>query len=157
MRGRVTSFQVDKYYGFIKGDDGEDYFVHLNDVDGRQALARHQLVSFEATATPKGPRARSVAPGPMPQQVPEYPRRFISTEKLEVPGFFVARFIQHCWYEARDPRQARAGLEHRAWQSGANAIIGRTLHKYSKRRNLANHRYTMHRFSGQAVILQKDH
>lgn len=157
MKGHVTSFLAEKGYGFIRGDDGEDYFVHRDDVSGPRDLVKRQRVRFETTATPKGLRARSVVPGPMPVPMPEYSDRFISTERVEVRGFVIARYVmQNCWYEARNPHQAKEGLNHHARMLGANAVIGRRLHKYSKRQFfLSSYRYTMHRFYGHAVILQK--
>lgn len=30
IRGTITDFKVKRRYGFIRGDDGKDYFFHVN-------------------------------------------------------------------------------------------------------------------------------
>jgi len=71
MNGVVKSFLSDKRYGFIRGEDGKDYFFHKEDVDrptwdniglawsdGDQRAVR---VSFNPVKSPKGTRANSIS------------------------------------------------------------------------------------------------
>ena len=54
-------FYVDRGFGFIETPDGSaDTFVHMFDVQGREALRPGMRVSFLSSVTDKGPRARSV-------------------------------------------------------------------------------------------------
>lgn len=57
MRGIVKTYLPEKQYGFIKGDDGKDYFFHYssfvnkNDVD---KVYEDLYLDFEQKATPRG-------------------------------------------------------------------------------------------------------
>jgi cold shock CspA family protein len=45
MFGTVTKYFRDKGYGFIRGDDGESYFIHRSKLDG-EYIERGYYVSF---------------------------------------------------------------------------------------------------------------
>jgi len=65
MNGTVIRVMSDKGYGFIKGDDGKEYFFHRQDLqDGMfdemcmdAERGQRILVVFESVPSPKGPRA----------------------------------------------------------------------------------------------------
>lgn len=48
-KGTVKWFNNAKGYGFIAGEDGEDYFVHYTGIagDGYKSLTEGQTVTFE--------------------------------------------------------------------------------------------------------------
>lgn len=56
--GKVKWFG-EKGYGFILGDDGNEYFVHYSgiDKDGYKVLETDQRVEFDIEATDKGKKA----------------------------------------------------------------------------------------------------
>jgi len=60
--GTVKWFNESKGFGFIEADEGEDVFVHFSAIegDGFRTLQEGQRVEFEATSSPKGPRAERV-------------------------------------------------------------------------------------------------
>ncbi len=60
--GEVTWFNERKGFGFIKGDDGLELFVHYTEItrDGFQTLEPGQRVSYEVTDKDRGPRAVEV-------------------------------------------------------------------------------------------------
>lgn len=63
MNGAITSFLPGKGYGFIHGDDGQDYFFHVRDlVGGSAAASLHDgmRLRFDPIPTAKGYRAKSV-------------------------------------------------------------------------------------------------
>ena len=69
MVGKVSNIIMNKKFGFITGDNGQEYFFHCTDLTvDWDVLANKFLtegggkvkVSFEATKTPKGPRAKVV-------------------------------------------------------------------------------------------------
>lgn len=63
MNGTVKRLVKDKKFGFIKGEDGSEYFFHQSAL--RAGAAFDQLregdeVTFEEEASAKGPRASEV-------------------------------------------------------------------------------------------------
>lgn len=60
MEGIVKWFNSRKGYGFIKGDDGEDYFVHYTALEKGTFLRENDKVEFTAAQTDKGKQAQNV-------------------------------------------------------------------------------------------------
>ncbi len=49
MEGKVKWFDAAKGYGFIEGNDGQDYFVHFSEIRkaGYKSLEEDEAVSFD--------------------------------------------------------------------------------------------------------------
>jgi len=60
MKGKVKWFDPQKGYGFIQKEDGQDIFVHMNDLEGGISLNEGDEVEFEVGEGPKGPKAVNV-------------------------------------------------------------------------------------------------
>ena len=67
MNGTIVRLVADKGYGFIKGEDGKDYFFHKMEFSGffedmvvDVQNGRKVLVKFESVHSDKGPRASDV-------------------------------------------------------------------------------------------------
>ena len=62
MNGTIRTLRVDKGFGFIKADGGNEYFFHQSAIygEGIQDLREGDSVDFEVGQGPKGPRAESV-------------------------------------------------------------------------------------------------
>ena len=61
MLGRVKWFDAYKGYGFIAGDDGEDYFAHFSEVkEERKRLFEAEEVEFEGERNNKGLHAVNI-------------------------------------------------------------------------------------------------
>lgn len=62
IKGFVKSFNNDKGFGFIKADDGKDYFVHFSSIDGKgfKCLDAGEQVTFVPNKTEKGLNATQV-------------------------------------------------------------------------------------------------
>ena len=58
--GTVARWLDQKGFGFIKGEDGKDIFVHNSDIEGKNSLREGEKVEFEVTEGDKGPRAVKV-------------------------------------------------------------------------------------------------
>ena len=60
--GKVKWFNSEKGFGFITGDNGQDYFVHFRSIvgDGYRSLDEGQTVEFEVQETDKGMQAVNV-------------------------------------------------------------------------------------------------
>jgi cold shock protein len=66
MTGTIKKITRDRGFGFITGDEGQDYFFHQSELQGGLTFAQlkeGQPVVFEARQTEKGPRAAGVNPG----------------------------------------------------------------------------------------------
>jgi CspA family cold shock protein len=59
MQGQVDWFDEAKGFGFIKGDDGNDVFVHFSEVDrqGFKTLHQGERVEYETRKDDGGPKA----------------------------------------------------------------------------------------------------
>lgn len=60
MKGTVKWFNRKKGYGFIQGEDGEEYFVHFTAVPRGVFLRENDEVSFEPTESERGKQAKDV-------------------------------------------------------------------------------------------------
>ena len=60
--GRIKWFNNEKGYGFIKGENDEDIFVHYTAIkqDGYKSLSEGQIVEYELLETEKGLQAINV-------------------------------------------------------------------------------------------------
>ncbi len=60
MDGKVKFFSDDKNFGFIIGDNDEEYFVHSTQVLGDTMLEKDDKVEFEVVEGQKGLAANNV-------------------------------------------------------------------------------------------------
>jgi CspA family cold shock protein len=60
IEGSVKWFSRDKGYGFIAGDDGNEYFVHNSALAPGTFIRDNDKVSFEPAEGDKGKQARNV-------------------------------------------------------------------------------------------------
>ena len=60
MNGKVKFFNQEKRFGFITGDDGKDYFVHISSVENEENLNENDEVEFEPGSNDRGPMAQNV-------------------------------------------------------------------------------------------------
>jgi len=60
MEGTVNWFNIKKGYGFVKGEDGQDYFVHYSSLPKDVFLREGDKISFEAAKTEKGKQAKNI-------------------------------------------------------------------------------------------------
>lgn len=80
-KGRVKWFNAEKRYGFIAQESGEDVFVHISDIEGREPLLEGDVVEFEVGRSDKGPKAirvcRVAARAEGPEPVREKPYGYV--------------------------------------------------------------------------------
>ena len=65
MTGTIKKLTRDRSFGFIRAEDGVDYFFHQNELRGGlvfEDIKEGETVRFETKATEKGPRALEIWP-----------------------------------------------------------------------------------------------
>jgi len=60
MKGKVKFFNASKGFGFIAGEDGQDYFVHQSGLNAGVTLRENDSVEFEGAQGDRGLKAQNV-------------------------------------------------------------------------------------------------
>jgi len=60
VNGTVARWLDGKGYGFIKGEDGNDIFVHCSEIQGKESLREGEKVEFDVIEGPRGLKAVKV-------------------------------------------------------------------------------------------------
>lgn len=62
MQGKVKFFSKTKGWGYIKADDGKEYFVHYSQIqiEGFKSLKRNDIVSFEISEPDENNRIQAI-------------------------------------------------------------------------------------------------
>ena len=61
MNGNVKFFNEMKGFGFIAGEDGKEYFVHLTGLNAGVRLREKDAVTFDVEQGERGPKAVNVS------------------------------------------------------------------------------------------------
>jgi CspA family cold shock protein len=60
MKGTVKWFNASKGFGFIEGEDGEDYFVHQTAINDDKNFRDDDKVTFDPVEGERGKQAQNV-------------------------------------------------------------------------------------------------
>ncbi len=159
MKGTIKTYLPEKNYGFIRGDDGKDYFFHESEFLDKShigKLCEEAFVNFDQQATPKGYKAKKCSLI-NPSEVLTYvtPGEFIAAKSSGVRGWDViehGNWIVH-GVSSDSPDAAKRDVIDRATRIGANALID--LEYYKTTGSSGNYNYSIHNFRGRAVTLAK--
>ncbi len=159
MDGTVSSYLASKGYGFIRGDDGRDYFLHAADFAGDCAPIEGQRLAFEETATPRGYRARKARAlgqaGPVRYLVPE---SIMHSRGSDIPGWETLQASQWTVHGSsrESPDDAQDELLGRASSLGANGVVLLAYYKTTGSEagtGRGVHRFTIHNFKAHPVMI----
>ncbi|HEB56298.1 MAG TPA: cold shock domain-containing protein [Gammaproteobacteria bacterium] len=166
VNGIIRSYVPTKNYGFIKGQDGKDYFFHLQDLEDRSQgslVAEGLAVEFDPEPTPKGYKAlswRIIRPSEVRYKEPDC---VLLSKCEEIPGWVIldkSRWIIH-GSASGSPDNAKQSLKARAMAIGANAVLSMTYYKTTgaepSNAGSGTHYFTIHNFRGIAAFAGKPH
>lgn len=164
MKGTIKTYLPEKKYGFIKGDDGKDYFFHENEFIKKNQISRlceEVYVNFDQQATPKGYKATNCTLI-NPSEVSTYviPDEFIASRLNGVRGWEVVEHGQWIVHgtSRNSPDEAKRNVINNARRISANALINLEYYKTTGSEagtGRGTHHFTIHNFRGRAVILAK--
>jgi cold shock protein len=60
VEGTVKFFNTRKQFGFITGEDGKEYFVHISGIKGGSSINQGDKVTFNVVDGERGPKAENV-------------------------------------------------------------------------------------------------
>tara|TARA_B100000029_G_scaffold166802_1_gene163008 strand:+ start:1046 stop:1240 length:195 start_codon:yes stop_codon:yes gene_type:complete len=60
LSGRIKIWDQGKGWGFIEGDDGEDYFLNIKNIRIGQTIREGSQVKFDTEESNRGPQAVNV-------------------------------------------------------------------------------------------------
>ena len=147
----------DKGYGFIEGDDRNDYFFRkesFTDATQIDKIGDGAFVTFDERATPKGYRADRlslVSPAHVATFV--LPDEVVISKTDRLPGWELLEIGDWVVHGAsRDsPDQAKRELQRNARRVGANALLG--VEYYKSTGAQGNYRFTVHNFRGRVAAV----
>jgi len=159
MKGTIKTYLPEKKYGFIKGDDGKDYFFHESEFRDKSHIGKiceEAFVNFDQQATPKGYKAKNCSLI-NPSEVLTFvtPDEFITSRSNSVRGWDIIEYghwIVH-GTSSDSPDAAKRDVIDSATRIGANALIN--LEYYKTTGSSGNYNYTIHNFRGRPVTLAK--
>ena len=61
LTGTLKKWEEGKGWGFIEGDDGEDYFINIANVRLGHAIKVNSRVKFEVSQGQRGPEAENIS------------------------------------------------------------------------------------------------
>lgn len=155
MKGKIISYISAKKFGFICGDDGESYFLHVSsllDKANESKLVKDVVVEFEPTDTPKGLAAKEV-------HVPDvnFKKQLVAffTAKSNQPryGNVVARHALSTRF-FKDQNEGRSHIKKLAADIGCNAILNTNVEKVTL--SEGGEDLTMYSFSGDFALVTED-
>jgi len=155
MTGTIKNYLIEKQYGFIKGDDGKDYFFHKSSmVDASAEIIDGALVEFDPGVTPKGYKATKIVV--MSQSDTDSfvtPDSMILSKKNTVDGWEI---LEECdWVVTAsgrgDPKLVKEEVKQMVRSVGGN---GATYLCYSTTTGSeGNHNFTIHHYTARPVLL----
>ena len=72
MKGRVKTVNDEREFGFIIGEDGNEYFFHFSNVISVDFPTKNSIVEFESTNTERGFSAKNIKVKEIAVKKPEF-------------------------------------------------------------------------------------
>lgn len=162
MRGIIKTHLDQKQYGFIKGDDGKDYFFRYSSFDDtyKSKICEKLLVDFDPKVTPKeyvATKIQVVGKGVVGYTSPD---KFLCSATDKFRDFEILEFSK--WMvmgSSRNPNEAKEDMINRAKMIGANALVKveyfRSTGEETSDSGRGTHYFTIHNCKAIAVNIGK--
>lgn len=153
MTGLIKTYLAQKQYGFIKGDDGLDYFFHHKEFNNKEDIAflcEGTYLKFEQKATPKGYCAAKIE---ILKELPyETPSDVLISKTDSIKGWKIVELSNWNIYSktssSGEPYQlAKDNIIKQAKAAGANALIN--FEYFTTEGSIGNYRYTIHNYKAR--------
>jgi cold shock CspA family protein len=163
LNGILKSYSKEKEYGFIKGEDNNDYFFHITsfkNTQDRDKLCTGITLSFDQKVTPKGYSAINIIIDNKIQIGYITPDTVYTSKNGEVKGWEIVETSKWVIYGSSrySPDDAKDLMLHRANNIGANCILYMEYFKTTGSEpgtGKGTYYYTIHNFRGRAVNIAK--
>ncbi|MDP2804989.1 MAG: cold shock domain-containing protein [Gallionellaceae bacterium] len=164
MEGVIKTFLSDKKYGFIKGDDGKDYYFRADSFKNKAAIENicdGALVVFDTVASPKGYRAVGCS---LVEQsgVTTYvtPSEFMFSKSNNLKGWDIVERGDWivCGTSRDSPDSAKSQMAYNARSLGANALLDVEYFKTTgseQGTGQGTYQYTIHNYKGRIAMAAK--
>ena len=152
ISGKVKFFKKNEGYGFIFGEDGEEYYFNQYSLkDNAGEIISGQEVAFVPEISAKGTKAGTVTPKEL---LYEEPRAFIFSETEEIRGWDILESLgEFREQEANTISEAKMMLRNIAIAYGGNGIINLLITKEEK--YSGNYCSSLYKASGIPVQIAK--
>lgn len=167
MQGTIKTYLPEKHYGFIKGQDGKDYFFHESafaDKGDIHSLAEGVLIDFDQKATPKGYQAiKCKVLTKLDDMCYITPDKFLTTKSAQIKGWEMIEMGG--WVvsgtSAESPDAAKDEAIAYAKQVGANALVelryGKSTGSQPSDSGKGTYYFSIHHFRGRIATVARRH
>ena len=159
MNGQIKSYVEEKGYGFIKGDNGKDYFFHKDNLrkpGDEKNIYDDVFVTFDESTTPKGYRAKSIIIMDEKDVITYIkPKKFHFTKSDQIRNHEIIESADWIFFASSSdsPELAQKKLLLRAHSMNANAIVECEYFKTTESED--NYNYTVHNYRGRPVTIAR--
>lgn len=163
IKGVIKTCLSEKQYGFIKGEDGRDYYFSFNALTDKgqiERLAEGALVEFDQKATARGYRAESISITKEHELRYSEPTEVLVSREKSIQGWEIiekGNWIVHA-SSRESPDDAKHKLAHSAKLVGANAVIESEYYKTTGSESGSGngtHYYSIHNFRARVAMVGK--
>lgn len=161
MKGTVKTYLPTKKYGFIKGDDSNDYFFHVSAFDNHSDVdnvCEGAVIEFEEAANNKGYYAkRCKLTAEASESRYTMPDKLLTSKGSSISGWDLLEEPQW-WMHGNStvsPDAAKNDLIKAAQSYGVTGLLN--LQYYKTTGSRGNYLYSVHNFKAQPVKLAKRH